>query len=154
MGKIRKIELSSQERKELLQGYQGGKLPVFRQRCHMILLKSEGRTSKDVAAILGSNLISVNNWLSRYEQQGISGLQTRAGRGRKAILDQQADQQRVRAVVQQERQRLKCAKAILEEELQKRFSEKTLKRFLKSLTVGGNVSGRGQKTNPTPRSTK
>ena len=154
MGKIRKIELSIKQREDLLQGYRTGKLPVFRQRCHMILLKNEGRTSKDVAAILGSNLISVNNWLTRYEQEGIAGLQTRAGRGRKAILDQQTDQKRVRAVVQQERQRLKRAKAILEEELQKSFSEKTLKRFLKGLSVDGNVSEKGQRGNPMPHSTK
>ena len=153
IGKIRKIELSSKQRADLLQGYRTGKLPVFRQRCHMVLLKSEGRTSKDVALILGSNLISVNNWLTRYEQEGIAGLQTRAGRGRRAILDQQADQQRVRAVVQQERQRLKRAKAILEEELQKNFSEKTLKRFLKALAQNGNVSENDQKTSPIPHST-
>ena len=147
MGKIRKIALSEQERTALLQGYREGKTVVFRQRCHMILLKSEGRTSKDVAAILGSNLLSVNNWLTRYEQQGISGLATRPGRGRKAILDEQTDEQKVREVVQQERQRLKRAKVILEEELQKSFSEKTLKRFLKGLTVAGNASEEGRRGN-------
>ena len=120
---------------------------MFRQRCHMILLKSEGRTSQDVAAILGSNLISVNNWLTRYEQEGIAGLSTRPGRGRKAILDVQTDEQKVRQVVQQERQRLRRAKVILEEQLQKSFSEKTLKRFLKELTVAGSASDEGQKEN-------
>ena len=120
---------------------------MFRQRCHMILLKSEGRTSQDVAAILGSNLISVNNWLTRYEQEGIAGLSTRPGRGRKTILDVQTDEQKVRQVVQQERQRLRRAKVILEEQLQKSFSEKTLKRFLKELTVAGSASDGGQKEN-------
>ncbi len=147
MGKIRIIALSEQERTTLLQGYREGKTAVFRQRCHMILLKSEGRTSKDVAAILGSNLLSVNNWLTRYEQQGISGLATLPGRGRKAILDAQTDEQKVREVVQQERQRLKRAKVILEEQLQKTFSEKTLKRFLKELTVAGSASDEGPKEN-------
>ncbi len=120
----------------------------------MILLKSEGRTSKDVAAILDSNLISVNNWLTRYEQRGIAGLETRAGRGRKPILDHQADEKRIGEVVEQERQRLKRAKAILEQELQKSFSEKTLKRFLKSLTPAGNVSEEGLRGNPMQRYTK
>ena len=147
MGKIRKIALIEQERAALLQGYREGKTAVFRQRCHMILLKSEGRTSEDVAAIVGSNLLSVNNWLTRYEQEGIAGLVTRPGRGRKAILDVQTDKQKVREVVQQERQRLKRAKVILEGQLQKSFSEKTLKRFLKELTVAGSASGEGQEEN-------
>ncbi|MEM6846282.1 MAG: helix-turn-helix domain-containing protein [Bacteroidota bacterium] len=96
MGKIRKIALSEQERSVLLAGYRQGKSSAFRQRCHMILLKSEGHTSQDIAAILGSNLVSVNNWLTRYEREGISGLNTRSGRGRKAILDVAADQKKVR----------------------------------------------------------
>ena len=145
MGKIRKIALSEQERTVLLAGYRQGKSSAFRQRCHMILLKSEGRTSQDVAAILGSNLVSVNNWLTRYEQEGIAGLSTRPGRGRKPILDPLNDEEKVREVVQQERQRLKRAKLILEEELDKQFSEKTLKRFLKELAQGGNVSEKGLK---------
>ncbi|WKN40736.1 helix-turn-helix domain-containing protein [Tunicatimonas pelagia] len=119
MGKIRKIELSEQERTVLLAGYHQGRSSAFRQRCHMILLKSEGRTSQDVAAILGSNLVSVNNWLTRYEQEGIAGLSTRPGRGRKPILDLLNDKAKVREIVQQERQRLKRAKLILEEELDK-----------------------------------
>lgn len=147
MGKIRKIDLSSEERLNLLAGYRQAKSSAFRQRCHMVLLKSEGRTSKDVSAILGTNAMSVNNWLSRYQQEGITGLQTRGGRGRKPILDQKEDQDRIRQVVQEERQRLKRAKAILEEELQKSFSEKTLKRFLKDLTVVGNVSEENRKAN-------
>ena len=148
MGKIRKIALSEQERTVLLAGYRQGKSSAFRQRCHMILLKSEGRTSQDVAAILGSNLVSVNNWLTRYEREGITGLNTRPGRGRKAILDVAADEEKVRQVVQQERQRLKRAKVVLEEELDKQFSEKTLKRFLKELTVAGSASDESQKENP------
>ncbi|MEM9831394.1 MAG: helix-turn-helix domain-containing protein [Bacteroidota bacterium] len=154
MGKIRKIALSEQERTVLLAGYRQGKSSAFRQRCHMILLKSEGRTSQDVAAILGSNLVSVNNWLTRYEREGIHGLGTRPGRGRKAILDVAADEEKVRQVVAQERQRLKRAKAILEEELDKQFSEKTLKRFLKELAVAGNVSGKGRKKSQMPLYTK
>lgn len=148
MGKIRKIALSEPERTVLLAGYRQGKSSAFRQRCHMILLKSEGRTSKDVAAILGSNLVSVNNWLTRYQQEGIAGLSTRPGRGRKAILDPVSDEEQVRQVVKQERQRLKRAKVILEEELHKQFSEKTLKRFLKELAQAGNVSQEHPKADP------
>ena len=47
------------------------------------------------------------------------------------MLDPVADKEKVRKAVQKERQRLKQAKLLLEEDLQKEFSLKTLKRFLK-----------------------
>lgn len=136
---IRSIVLTNQQREELKVGYEQGKSSAFRKRCHAVLLKSERRTSKDVGCILSMHAVSVNNWLTRYEEQGIVGLRTRAGRGRKAILNQSTDESTVRAVVQQERQRLKLAKDILEEELGKSFSLKTLKRFLKSVAHAGSA---------------
>lgn len=63
------------------------------------------------------------------------GLITKPGRGRKSILNRAQDTAKVRQAVEQERQRLSQAKQILEEDLNKEFSLKTLKRFLKRLTV-------------------
>jgi transposase len=83
--------------------------------------------------------VSVNQWLNRYEQQGINGLKTKPGRGRKAILDPEKDIEHVRKAVQAERQRLKSAKDLLEKELNKSFSLKTLKRFLKKTTAATNA---------------
>ena len=57
------------------------------------------------------------------------------GRGRTPLLNVEQDAASVRKAVEQERQRLSQAKAILEDELDKRFSLKTLKRFLKSLAA-------------------
>lgn len=36
---------------------------------------------------VGMTLISVNHWIHRYSQEGISGLKTRSGRGRKLVMD-------------------------------------------------------------------
>jgi transposase len=74
------------------------------------------------------------------ESGGIEGLRTAPGRGRKQILNRQTDEQKVRQAVQQERQRLTQAKAALEAELDKQFSTKTLKRFLKKLSADGSES--------------
>lgn len=138
MGRTAKsIELTNAQRAELEHGYKMGS-SVFSRRCHMILLKSKGKISADVADIIGTNQVSVNNWLKRYEQEGISGLKTKPGQGRKPIFDEQADEQKVKAAVKNERQRLKHAKADLEEQLGKKFSMKTLKRFLKNLSANGN----------------
>jgi len=35
--------------------------------------------------------VVVNTWLKRYQEQGLAGLQIKAGRGRKAILNQKID---------------------------------------------------------------
>ena len=106
----------------------------------MILLKSESKTSKEVATLLMTNEVSVNQWLARYKEQGLEGLRTKHGQGRKPILNKATDEQKIKAVVKKERQRLKLAKAELESDLDKEFSLKTLKRFLKKLTADGNVS--------------
>jgi len=101
-------------------------------RCQTILLKSENRTSIEVAGIVGSCEITVNHWLTRYQQEGIAGLHTKPGRGRKAILNAERDLEQVKAAVRGNRQRVRLAKADLEEELGKSFSDKTLRRFLKT----------------------
>jgi transposase len=139
MGNIRILELNPQQRAELQNGYRNGNSHAFRKRCHLVLLKTEKRTSKEVGYIVGLHQVSVNQWLNRYEQQGINGLKTKPGRGRKAILDPEKDIAHVRQAVQAERQRLKSAKDLLEKELNKSFSLKTLKRFLKKTTVATNA---------------
>ena len=55
--------------------------------------------------------MSVNDWIKRYQEHGLAGLQVKSGRGRKPIL---------------------LAKAELQQELGKEFSAQTLKKFLKN----------------------
>lgn len=139
--KAKKIILSSDERAALELGYKDLKKPKFSRRCHIILLKSEGYTSKYIATLLRyKDAQPINNWVKRYEAAGLEGLQTKSGQGRKPILDKKKDEAKVKAAVQKERQRLKLAKQDLENELGKQFSLLTLKRFLKKLSADGNVS--------------
>ena len=105
----------------------------------MVLLKSEVRKSVEVAKVLGCHEVSVNNWLKRYEAEGISGLATKPGRGRKAILDGE-DLEAVTRAVRTNRQRLSIAKAELEAELEKSFSTKTLERYIKNMVRAINAS--------------
>ncbi len=130
MGRIKRIELSAAEVTALELGYRQGGSPVFGRRCQMVLLKSQGRTSQQVAQIVGGCAVVVNNWLHRYQVHGIEGLQTRPGRGRKAIL-QEADIEVVKASVAEHRQRLSVARAELEQMLDKSFCQMTLRRFVK-----------------------
>lgn len=134
---LRTIELTAEQYQELKDGYEKGKSAAYRKRCHLVLLKQEGRTSRDIGKIIGLHQITVNNWLNRYESEGISGLQTKPGRGRKPILDEQKDAQKIKEEVKKERQRLKKAKDTIEKDLGKSFSMMTLKRFLKNISASG-----------------
>jgi len=143
MGRFIKVELSEQQRAALEKGYRDDPRHAFRLRCQMVLLKSRGRKSREIAEVLDCCEMAVNNWLKRYKAAGIEGLQTKAGRGRRPILDQQQDGQKVRAAVLKHRQRISLAKAELEQSLSKDFSQRTLVRFLKSLVADINESADG-----------
>jgi transposase len=140
MGKLKIIELTKAQRTALEKGYREGKSHSFRLRCQIILLKSEQRTSAEIADVLGCCEVVVNNWLKRYETEGIQGLRTKPGRGRKPILDAEKDLPPVRAAVKANRQRISLAKAELEAALGKSFSQKTLVRFIKNMIVAINES--------------
>jgi transposase len=139
MGRFIKITLDDKMRAALEDGYHRDQSHTFRQRCQIVLLKAQGRKSKEIAAIFGCGEKSVNDWLHRYRAAGIKGLRTKAGRGRPAILSAEADAPAVRQAVPHHRQRLSLAKAALEEDLGKEFSQRTLVRFLKNLTA--DISG-------------
>jgi len=110
MGKIRTIDLSVTDREELDQGYRSGSSHAFRQRCQLVLLKSEGRSSEQVGELLKLNPVTVNNWLTRYQAAGLVGLETKPGRGRKPVLEAEGNLEQVRKAVVAERQRLSQAK--------------------------------------------
>ena len=138
MGRKSKIiDLTDAERNELENGYKHSKSPQFSRRCHFVLLKSQGKTSREIADIFGVTIQPVNRWCNRYLKSGINGLHTKPGQGRKPILDKKKDESIIKETVQKERQRLRKAKEILENELNKPFSLKTLLRFLKTLAADG-----------------
>lgn len=140
MSRLIRLDLTAEERTALEQGSKHGKSHGFRQRCQMILLKSQKKPSRQIAAELGCCMVVVNHWVKRYQASGIEGLQIKQGRGRKAILDAKQDLPAVRRAVQENRQRLSLAQEKLQVELGKEFSTMTLKRFLKSIVADTNDS--------------
>ncbi len=133
MGRVNTPNLTSSQRKELELGLKEGKSHSFRMRCQSILLKSEGRTSKESGSITGMSHISVNSWLKRYKSEGISGLLTKPGRGRKSILNREEDKVGILEAIKSNRQRMCTAKAEWESKSGKSVSDSTFKAFLKSL---------------------
>lgn len=143
MAQIKVITLSPEEQSALEHAFRTSQSAAFRQRCQIILLKSQHnqpRSSLEVAGIVGCCEVVVNSWLARYEQEGLAGLHTKPGRGRKAILQAETDLEPIRQAVRGNRQRLRVAKADLEEALGKKFSDKTLRRFLKDTLPAINAS--------------
>jgi transposase len=131
MGRLKRIELEAEQRAALEQGYRTGSSHAFRRRCQMILLKSQGLSSAQVSQVVGGCEVTVNAWLRRYQSEGIAGLVTRSGRGRKPILHSAQDLEAVRVAVGHNRQRIRVAKAELEQVVGKSFCERTLIRFVK-----------------------
>lgn len=134
MGKIKVIELTKEQRLELENGYKNGKSHSFRQRCQIILLKSEKRTSVEIKSILGCCAMVVNDWArAATKAKGLKDC--------KLVPDEDVKQfckrlmrEQVKAAVKENRQRISLAKTELEESLGKEFSMSSLKRFLKKTT--------------------
>jgi transposase len=145
MGKKKTVQLSDEQRGELEKGYRNGKSHTFRQRCQMILLKSENRSSQEVAGIMGCCEAVVNHWQKRFETEGIDGLVTRPGRGRPPILSQQNPEhlRKVHEEIKQHPNSVKTVVAHLEEELDLVMHPETLKRFLKKMVIASVEQERG-----------
>ena len=136
MSRVNTPILDSAAKLALEKGYRAGKKHAFRKRCQVILLKAERRDSKSVGSIVKMCAMSVNTWVKRYKEEGIEGLKTKEGRGRKAILNKDQDQAPILEVVKANRQRVDIAKAEWESHnANKTVSRDTFRRFLKALAA-------------------
>ena len=88
-------------------------------RCRTVLLKSQGLTSKEIGLQTDMTHISVNSWVKRFESEGVSGLETRPGCGRKLIIDCLYEEA-VRKAIEQDRQRVMKVKEACRKHLERR----------------------------------
>ena len=130
--KIKAIISNRQGRRELEQGFRYGEKHCFRMRCRAVLLKADGLSAAKAGAQTEMSFVSVNAWVKRYKEEGIEGLKTRAGRGRKPIMDS-SDEEAVRRAIEEDRQCVSKAKAAWEQATGKEASDMTFKRFLSAL---------------------
>lgn len=136
------VQLSREEIITLQEGIKNGAAHLFRKRCQCLILSNEGYEVKDLAEVLDLSPITIYGWLKRWEQGGIVGLRDKVGRGRKPILSPR-DLAQVKRCVQENAQQLRLVRGHLKAELERDFSEKTLRRYLKNLVAdikdGANV---------------
>ena len=132
MGKITEMKLSLMQRSALEDGYRNGSSHAFRMRCKAVLLKSQGLSSLQIGERLDMNQTTVNNWVRRFKEEGVKGLGTRSGRGRKPIIGTQ-DEEIIRQAIERDRSSILSAKAQWEAATGKTACEETLRRFLSAL---------------------
>lgn len=130
--KIKILPLTDSDRQELTIGFRNGESHCFRMRCRAVLLKSEGLSSVCIGEQTEMTAQSVNGWVKRFETEGIKGLQTRPGQGRKPIMDC-SDETAVRKAIESDRQSVRAAKEAWQQSSGKEASELTFRRFLSAL---------------------
>lgn len=132
MGKPKVLELTEAERLALEKGFRLGEKHCFRMRCRAVLLKADGLSAESAGKQTEMSHVSVNSWVKRFKSEGIEGLKTRPGRGRKPIMDS-TDEEEVRRAIEQDRQSVSKARAAWEKASGKEASDSTFKRFLSAL---------------------
>ena len=132
MGKPKVLKLTEAESLALEKGFCLGEKHCFRMRCHTVLLKADGPSSAAVGMQTEVSHVSVNAWVKRFKSEGIDGLNTRSGRGRKHIMDC-SNEEDVRRAIEQNRQSVSKARAAWDQASGKEASDSTFKRFLSAL---------------------
>lgn len=141
--KLKFIEKLSEEQKSSLQkGYRFGKSPLFRRKCHCVLLSHNGQTIAQLSDLFEVSQHSIRVWLKRWESDGIKGLDLQPGRGRKPKLKQNEPShvKKVKELIENEPQNLNQVKEQIAKDLDIDLSKRTLQRFLKNLNTVGSGS--------------
>ena len=133
--------LTEEQKSSLKKGYTFGKSPLFRKKCHCILLSHSGKTTKELSELFLVSGHSIRLWFQRWEKGGIEGLKLKAGRGRKAKLDinQNKHVETVKTLIENEPKNLLRVTAQIKKDLGVEVSKKTLIRFLKNLNTDGSA---------------
>ncbi|KAA6329640.1 hypothetical protein EZS27_021580 [termite gut metagenome] len=71
MGRVNTPLFSPTQHRSLELGFKTVKSHCFLNRCHVILLKSQGLTSKEVGEITSMSTVRVNSWVHKYKEAGI-----------------------------------------------------------------------------------
>ena len=127
-----RLELSEAQHEDLEKGYRNGTSHCYRMRCLAVLLRAGGMTLDAVGGRTEMGLKAVSRWVVRYKAEGVKGLETRPGRGRKPIMDS-SDEDAVRRAVEQDRQSVNRAREAWQRASGKEASESMFKRFLSAL---------------------
>jgi transposase len=136
-------------------GHRNGKQFLFRNRCQSLILSHQGYTISQLMNVFKVHRVTVYAWLDLWESGGIQALHKKPGQGRRPKLSPANPKhiERVRALVETDRQNLKAVVARLSAELEIQMHPDTLKRFLKNSAILSAVSANASKHVKTRSST-
>jgi transposase len=78
-----RVQLNPKERQQLQARARQEKGRVS-ERIHFVLLSDQGKSPPEIGQLLGYNAITVREWLSRYQAEGLAGLDDKPRSGRPA----------------------------------------------------------------------
>lgn len=128
---MRKISITSTEKKLLEAAKSKSKSPVLRKRCECILLASNlGLTVAQLAEHFSVTRKTIYHWFNLWEKSKLSGLEPISGQGAKKKLAG-ISQTDLKSLIEAHSQNLKEILSILSSKYQIDVSKRTLIRFLK-----------------------
>lgn len=131
--------LSNIEKSNLTDGWQKGKSPSFRNRCQAMLMSNKGYKSEELSDLFSVSKRTIYDWIKAWKKEGIIGLITKPGQGRKPKLsiDNEEHVKVVETAVKNAAEKGTNMKdEIIEKlELEEDFSDRTLRRFLQKKTM-------------------
>jgi len=80
--------LTTEEEEELWQTYRASADADWVRRCHAVLLSASGKSVPELAGLLHVNGSTILRWLSRFEADGLAGLESQWGAGRPPRWDE------------------------------------------------------------------
>lgn len=139
---MRFIHHLSPETRSLLQRlYKESQHHRVRQRAHCILLSYQGINTTALMAIFSVDRITIYNWFDAWEAHHFAGLYDKKSCGRPPKLTAE-EQKKAQHYVEQHPRDIRKVVYLLEQEISKRVSTKTIKRLVKKTAMSGSVSKR------------
>jgi transposase len=133
MGMTRHLTLSDTEYAQVAARFKTETNPRFRERLHCLLLKDQGYTNTEIAAILMVCPETITVWLDTFEQQGLEALCRMQAGGSASYLSDQEMQALTQALDQHTFQSAKQVAAWIEEQFGVLYSERGMQELLKRL---------------------
>lgn len=147
--KHRYIKLTEPERAALEAAHKKGETHDYRTRCHCILLSNEAWKMEELSDFFKVNRRTISAWMTRYETEGLKGLEIRDGRGRKLKLniENPSHVELVKKSLKKECRGIKQLRQDVEEQLNTSIGATTLRDFLKALVTDSDDSGTASNPN-------
>lgn len=130
--RITEVNLTKKQRVELEYIEHFDPRPFMHIRSQIILFKSQGMPSKEIAERLSCSEHKVNRWVKRYLELGVEGLRNKPGQGAKPIMDS-SDEEAVRQAIEKDRLSVMKAKERWQQATGKEACRDTYRAFLSAL---------------------